>query len=127
MEKRFYFVLGDVVSNGSIGALAGALLSLIFGPDWNMFIAMITGMVLGMIISLPFAFLFGALFGAMEIMLPVMTTGMAAGMVVSMGATMKPMSLADGAYHGLASGVSVFVITYVLNAFIKPRAAKWTK
>jgi hypothetical protein len=131
METRPFFVAGDLASNVLVGALVGGVLALLFGPGWNMFIAMVVGMVLGMVVSLPFAFLLGALFGAMETMLPVMTTGMLAGMVVSMAAAMaasaEAVGFAHGAWLGCLSGFGIFVATYLANAVVKPRAARWTK
>ena len=126
METRPYFVFGDLVSNVLAGIVTALSLSLMFGPGWNMWVAMIIGMVLGMLITLPIAFLFGALFGAMEIMLPVMTTGMVAGMVVSMSGAMADVGMMAAIEYGALSGLGVMVVTYLLNAIVKPRAKKWT-
>ena len=53
METRAYFVVGDLVANVGTGALVGLAMAGIFGPDWNMFVAMLLGMALGMALSLP--------------------------------------------------------------------------
>lgn len=127
METRPYFVFGDLVMNTLAGALVGGLMALMFGPGWNMFVAMIAGMALGMIIALPPSLLGSALFGAMEVMLPVMTSGMVAGMVVSMRASMNSMSFIDGAEVGGLCGVAVMIATYTINVIVKPRAEKWTQ
>jgi hypothetical protein len=127
METRLYFVAGDLANNALVGALVGLLMSLLIGPGWPMILAMAVGMVLGMIISLPFAFGLSALFGAMETMLPVMTTGMVSGMVVSMSASTANLGIGGGAEMGALSGLGVFAVTYLFNAYVKPRAAEWTK
>jgi hypothetical protein len=127
METRPYFVIGDLIMNTLAGAVAGGLMALIFGADWNMFVAMIVGMALGMVIALPLSLLGSALFGAMEVMLPVMTSGMLAGMVVSMGATMNTLSFLDGTRLGSLCGIAVMIVTYIVNAIVKQRADKWTQ
>lgn len=127
METRPYFLFGDFVANIAVGALTGALMALIFGPGWNMILAMFVAMAIGMVLSLPLAFGFGALFGAMEVMLPVMTTGMVAGMVVSMAASMGDVGVGRAAELGVISGVGVLVATYVANVVIKRRVPEWTK
>ena len=126
METRLYFVVGDIISNLAVGALVGGLCALLLGPGWNVVAATIAGMTLGMVISLPLGFLLSGLFGAMETILPVMTTGMVAGMVVAMEAGKGTLCFADGAWLGGWSGFGVLVVTYVANALIRPRAARWT-
>ncbi|MBW2399714.1 MAG: hypothetical protein JRG80_10615 [Deltaproteobacteria bacterium] len=98
----------------------------VFGPSWNMLLAMFAGMALGMALSMPFALVAGALFGAMEVMLPVMTTGMVAGMIVSMAAAMGDIGFAWAARAGAYSGIVVVVATYFANAWIKRKASQWT-
>ena len=126
METRPYFVLGDVLANSVVGALVGVASAALFGPGWNMIIAMLVGMALGMVISLPALLGFVVLFGAMEVMVPAMTTGMVAGMVVSMSATMGPLSFASAAVLGVKSGLGVLVAIYLANIIVKRRAALWT-
>ena len=126
METRPYFVLGDVLANSVVGALVGVASAALFGPGWNMIIAMLVGMALGMVISLPALLGFVVFFGAMEVMVPAMTTGMVAGMVVSMSATMGPLSFASAAVLGVKSGLGVLVAIYLANIIVKRRAALWT-
>ena len=126
METRPYFVLGDVLANSVVGALVGVASAALFGPGWNMIIAMLVGMALGMVISLPALLGFVVFFGAMEVMVPAMTTGMVAGMVVSMSATMGPLSFASAAMLGVKSGLGVLVAIYLANIIVKRRAALWT-
>ncbi len=126
METRPYFVLGDVLANSVVGALVGLASAAVFGPGWNMIIAMLAGMALGMVISVPALLGVVVLFGAMEVMVPAMTTGMVAGMVVSMSATMGPLSFASAAVLGVKSGLGVLVAIYLANIIVKRRAALWT-
>ena len=126
METRPYFVAGALVTNAATGALAGLVMAWLFGPAWNMFVAMLIGMALGMAISLPIALVLGAFFGAMEVMVPAMTTGMFAGMVVAMAASMGEVALARGAGMGAVSGVGVLIATYLANAVIRSRGSQWT-
>jgi hypothetical protein len=126
METRPYFVLGDLLANGLAGVLVGLAMASIFGPGWNMWLAMFVGMAIGMALSLFVALPMGAFFGAMEVMLPVMTTGMVAGMVVSMAAAMQPVSHGRAAELGLYCGIGTLLTCYVANVWIRGRASKWT-
>lgn len=126
METRPYFMLGDLLANCVVGAVVGVASAALFGPGWNMIIAMLVGMALGMVISIPTLLGFVALFGAMEVMVPAMTTGMVAGMVVSMSATMDDLALGRAALLGAQSGLGVLAAIYVTNAIVKRRAWKWT-
>ncbi|MCP4904858.1 MAG: hypothetical protein GY910_07745 [bacterium] len=130
METRPYFVLGDLFANSLAGVLVGLAVAALFGPGWNMILAMFVGMALGMVVSLPVALPLGALFGAMEVMIPVMTTGMVTGMVVSMSATMatmaEPLSLGRGAALGLYCGLGTLAACYVANLWIRGRTSRWT-
>ena len=130
METRPYFIFGDVLANSLSGIVVGAARAALFGPRWNMILAMFVGMALGMVISLPIALPLGALFGAMEVMVPVMTTGMVAGMVVSMASAMaspaEPISLGRGAELGFYSGLGTLAACYAANIWIRGRASRWT-
>ncbi len=126
LETRPYFVLGDLVVNIVAGSVIAVITAALFGPSWNMVLAMIVGMALGMLISLPIAILSGALFGAMEVMIPVMTTGMVAGMLVSMAATMGEVAIGWSARVGATTGIGVVIATYVANSVIRRRAGRWT-
>ncbi len=127
METRPYFVCGDLLANCVVGAIVGAFTALIFGPGWNMIVAMIAGMAIGMALSLPPALGFGAFFGAMEVIVPVMTTGMVAGMIVSMAAARGEVTSAAGLRLGAGSGLCVLIATYAANAIIKRRTPTWTQ
>ena len=122
METRPYFVLGDIVSNVVAGALVGGACAVLLPPGWNMVVAMSAGMAT----SLPLAFLLSGLFGAMETLLPVMTTGMVAGMVIAMQSSLTPMRFENTARIGGLCGLTVVIATYLVNAFIRPRATRWT-
>ena len=126
METRPYFVLGDIASNGGVGALVGVTCAWLFPSEWHMAVTMIAGMIFGMVMSLPMAFLLSGLFGAMETLLPVMTTGMVAGMVVTMQSSLTTMRPEETARIGASCGLAVVIVTYLANAFIRRRATRWT-
>lgn len=126
METRPYFVVGDISSNLTAGACVGGVCALVLPTGWNMFVAMVAGMALGTVLSLPLGFLFSGLFGALETLLPVMTTGMVAGMVVAMQSSMVTMRFSDASRLGALCGCVVLVASYLANAWIRPRAKRWT-
>lgn len=121
MEKRLYFVLGDVACAAVIGGVAGVLGAAVVSPVWNMWLAMLVGMILGMVISTPLSFAFMPFFGAMEIMVPAMTCGMFSGMWVAMAGAMQPLSVGVGLRAGVGIGLGVLVVIYALNALLRVR------
>jgi hypothetical protein len=107
MEKRPYFVAGDILVNGFAGAAAAYVASASF-EGWHPLLAMALGMLLGGLVSSVVAVAFMPLFGALEVMLPAMLTGMLAGMAGSMGH--RP-TLTGGAI-GLGVVASVYLLTF---------------
>ena len=119
MERRLYFLIGDLLSNVGVGALVGVTAASLVGEAWPAVLAMVIGMLAGDLIALPAAFALSALFGAMELMLPVMLTGMLAGMLVGMRAAMVPLSSGSAAALGGAAGLVALAATYALNAYVR--------
>ena len=119
MQDRTYFLLGDIVSNASVGALAGLAAHWLVNPGWWMLPAMVVAMVLGMVIASVAAVPFMRWFGAMEVMLPTMLGGMLAGMVVGMAGAMHPVSTATaiktGALVGLLAWGACSYVDYLLR------------
>lgn len=125
METRPYFLFGDVLANLFAGALIGGVCALLFGPGWNMWVAMLVGMPLGMIIALPLAITLGALFGAMEVMLPTMTTAMLVSMVIPMMAAMGQITVLAASELGAVLGLCCLALCYLANARLRRRASPW--
>ena len=126
MERRPYFLLGDLVSNTGVGALVASVVAFGVGETWPVPVAMVAGMLAGDLVALPAAVGLSAVFGAMEVMLPVMLSGMLSGMVVGMRAASGPLSNGVALALGAALGVLALLATYGLNAYIqathRPRA-----
>ena len=116
MEKRLYFIVGDVLSNVVIGALAAVSIAGLIGPAWNMLLGMIVGMIVGMAESLLAPLTLCPFFGAMEVMLPTMVTGMVAGMVLGMRAVMQPVYFSQAAGLGALVGIGTLLLVLVVNA-----------
>ncbi len=125
MEKRVYFLFGDVLASSLIGVLAGLAASALIGPSWPMLIAMLIGMALGMLVSLLSPIVFTPLFGAHEVMIPSMLAGMLSGMVVGMGAAMQPLSAGTASALGALIGVGVTVLVWIGNAVLHGEQS-WT-
>lgn len=118
MEKRAYFLLGDLAGNIATGALAALASAALLG-GLPMFISMPLSMILGMFIGM--ILLYGVLlrlFGAMEPMLQTMTTGMFAGMLAVMNISSDAQLLPHAIYLGAEVGIAVFVLSWLLNAAI---------
>jgi hypothetical protein len=119
MERRLYFIAGDLLACGFVGALAATAASLLVGSGWNMLLAMLVGMAVGMALALPGALLFMPFFGAMEVMVPAMLSGMLAGMAIGMAEAMISLTLASAAWYGAQIGFGTLVVTSLLNGWLR--------
>jgi hypothetical protein len=109
MEKRPYFVIGDLLANAFIATVSVALTAWLLGGAWGM----VPGMLLGMIIALPLSLIpVAPFFGAMEILTPCMLSGMLGGM----WGGMWPLAGVTIFYWGVGTGCAVIVVIYTLNA-----------
>ena len=116
MEKRLYFLLGDVLSNSAVGILAGLATASLVGTGWPMLIGMLVGMVIGMLVSFLGPIVFSPLFGAHEIMLPTMLSSMLAGMLFGMAAAMQSLSMGTIVGIGALLGFGITVCVWISNA-----------
>ena len=68
MERRVYFILGDLLTCLVAGAAGGWLTQLAVPEGWFILIRMAIGMVLGMVAGMLAGFLFTPFFRSMELM-----------------------------------------------------------
>ena len=116
MEKRLYFVVGDVLACTSLGAAAGWLTYAVLPQNWWFGVAMVLGMFLGMVVGALGGFLFSPFFGAMEIALPTALAGMMAGMAGGMQAVMSGTGGAEALQSGAGIGILCLAFTYLLQS-----------
>ena len=121
MEKRPYFLIGDLLTNGVTGAVVALVCTSLFSDAWPHLPAMVAGMFVGSAVGMLLATLASVALGAFEVMLPVMTTGMLVGMLSATSAAALPEAAAAGALVG----VGVLVLTYLLNARIHRQGGTW--
>jgi len=117
LERRFYFLAGDALSNGITGMASAWLATVIVDPTWHMLTAMLAGMGLSLIL-MP---LLVGLFGAMEVMLPVMLTAMFAGMAFGMAGAMYVLTALEVLLGGGLIAILVLLLTYAANAGMQGR------
>jgi hypothetical protein len=112
MEKRPYFLIGDLLANALVATVAVAFTAWLIGGTWGTVPGMLAGMVLGMAIALPLILaLLLPLLGVMEVIAPCMLSGMVGGM----WGGMWPLVGAGIFRWGLGTGVAVFVIVYAIS------------
>lgn len=120
MERRLYFIFGDLAAAVVAGSLAGWLAMLVvpagFQGPLAMIAAMGIGMVVGMAVGMVVGFLFVPFFGAMEPMLPASLGGMMAGMGMAMAAVMGTPTPMNATLDGAAIGALCLLYTYVQQA-----------
>ena len=125
MERRIYFLLGDVLCNAAAGALAAGVVVLVAG-GWPQPLGMVAGMAAGGVAAMLLAPVAGLLFGVLEVMLPMMVSGMAAGMLAGMTAAAGTLPAGAAAARGAVVGIFVLAATYLMNACLQRRGSKWT-
>lgn len=115
MEKRIYFIIGDLFANAVVATAAVALTAWLIGGAWGMIPGMIAGMVIGMVIALPLSLaLLAPFLGAMEVLSPCMVSGMLGGM----WGGMWPLT-GDAIFRwGIGTSIAVVVVVYALNAVV---------
>jgi len=123
MERRFYFLAGDALSNSTMGMVSALLATSIVDPTWHMLPAMFAGMAAGMGLSLILTPFFVSLFGAMEVMLPVMLTAMLAGMVFGMLNMMHEQTFLEVLFGGGLIGILVLIFTCAADARIHGKSS----
>ena len=112
MEKRLYFIIGDLLANMFVANAVVALTAWLIGGSWGMGAGMLAGMLIGMALSLVLSVvLLVPVLGAMEIIVPCMLSGMLAGM----WGGMWPLDRAGVLQWGVGTGIAVFVLIYALN------------
>ena len=113
MEKRLYFIVGDLLANAFVATAAAAFTAWLIGGAWGMLPGMLAGMLLGMAVALPLtlALLFPVL-GVMEVMAPCMLSGMLGGM----WGGMWPLAGAELLRWGIGTGALVVIVVYGINA-----------
>lgn len=116
MERRIYFIAGDVLTNLAAGIFGAWLAWLAVSGDWSMLMAMVVGMIIGMAAGSFCGIFFTPLFGSMELMLPASLSGMLGGMTVAMLHIMIGISAAYAAWCGGAAGLLSLAFTYILQA-----------
>jgi hypothetical protein len=122
LERRYFFVAGDILSNGVMGIVAALLAMSIVDTSWHMLVAMLAGMAAGMGISIILMPIFVGFFGAMEVMLPAMLTAMLAGMVFGMVGSMQVLTTLEVVTGGGLTGILTLLLTYAADARIRGRS-----
>ena len=116
MERRPYFIFGDLLACIVTGAAAGWVTYAVIPGDWHPLIGMALGMVLGMLVGMVGGLLFAPLFGDMEVSLPASLGGMVAGSANSMLRGMMEFGPGGALWIGALAGLACLAFTYVLQA-----------
>ena len=113
MEKRLYFVIGDLFANAFVATVAVGLTAWLIGGSWGMIPGMLVGMVLGTLIAgLLSLGPLSLMFGVLEVIAPCMLSGMLGGM----WGGMWPLAGTAMLRWGVGTGVVVIATVYALNA-----------
>lgn len=117
METRPVYVVGDLLGNILVGAVAGIATAYVCSPEWAMWSAMLMGMLVGMLAGSALAFVaLVPLLGAIEVLVPTMFSGMMAGMLVAMADSAGNLTVSAAAGWGALVGLAVIAVIMRLNA-----------
>ena len=126
MERRLYFIVGDLAANGLVGAATGLAVVGLIGEGHFMPAAMVVGMLLGMGIATLVIPVFGPLFGLMEVQLPAMLTGMLVGMSIGMTASARAVDATAAGMTGALIGVGTWVAVSLFDTRLRAKGGAWT-
>lgn len=126
MEKRPYFIFGDLLAclaSGVMGAwLAQLAMPAGISPAIGMVAGMAVGMLLGMLAGVVIGMLFSPLFGALEVSLPAGLAGILGGTAAGMLEGMIGIGGGTALLAGAGAGVLSLVYCYALQARLKGEA-----
>ena len=113
MDRRLYFVLGDLFANVLVATAAAGFCAWLIGGSWGMLPGMLAGMLIGMVVALLISLpLLAPLLGVMEVLTPCMLSGMFGGM----WGGMWPLRGTGILSWGIGTGLVVIIAMYALNA-----------
>ena len=116
MERRLYFIFGDLLACAVTGAAAGWIAHAFIPGDWHPLIGMALGMLLGLPVGVVGGILFAPLFGDFEVSLPANMAAMVAGSVVGMLQGMAEIDAGTALWAGALAGLACLAYSYVLQA-----------
>ncbi len=116
MERRVYFIFGDLLACGVTGAAAAWLVWFAVPAGWIFPAGMALGMAIGMFVGLVVGILFTPLFGDFEVSLPASLSGMVAGMAGGMLPGLTTAGAGTALWVGAAVGVVCLAYSYALQA-----------
>lgn len=116
MERRAYFIFGDMLACAASGAAAGWITFAFIPGGWFAIVGMTLGMVLGMLVGMAAGVVFAPFFGDFEIALPSALSGMIAGAAVGMLREVAEIDAAAALLGGAVTGLASLAYTYFLQA-----------
>jgi len=122
MERRLYFILGDLVAATACGAAGGWLAGLAVAGDWFVLFGVGVGMALGMLAGMIGGVLFAPFFGALEVMLPASLAGMMGGMAAGMLKAIAGIGVDQTLVVGAVAGLLAFAFTYLMQSRLRGAA-----
>ncbi len=115
MEKRLFFIVGDLLSNILVATVATGITTLLIGGALGMLPGMIIGMVVGMVIATGLGMgLLARRLGIMEVVMPCCMSGMLGGMWGGMWS----LGIVETLQWGITTGTGVIAAVYLLNLLL---------
>lgn len=122
MERRLYFIIGDLLNCTLAGAAGGGLTWLVVTDGWSILAAIAVGMVVGMMAGMLVGFFCSPFFGIMEVILPAALAGQMGGMAGGLMVAGYGAGLEGAFLSGVPAGLLVLIFVYLLQARFRGEA-----
>ncbi len=122
MERRLYFIIGDILNCALAGGAGGWLTWLVVTDGWPMLPAIAAGMVIGMMAGMLVGLFCSPFFGIMEVILPAALAGQMGGMVGGLMVAGGRAGFELAFLSGVPAGLIVLVFVYLLQSRFRGEA-----
>ncbi len=116
MERRLYFIIGDILNCALAAAGGGWLTWLVVTDGWPILPAIAAGMVVGMMAGMLVGLFCSPFFGIMEVILPAALAGQMGGMAAGLMVAGYGAGLERAFLIGVTAGLLTLIFVYLLQA-----------
>ena len=122
MERRPYFIIGDIINCALAGAAGGWLTWLVVTDGWSALAAIAAGMVIGMMAGMLVGLFCSPFFGIMEVILPAALAGQMGGMAGGLMVAGYGAGLEGAFLSAVPAGLLALIFVYLLQARFQGKA-----
>ena len=122
MERRLYFIIGDILNCALAAGAGGWLTWLVVTDGWPILPAIAAGMVVGMMAGMLVGLFCSPFFGIMEVILPAALAGQMGGIVGGLIVAGYGGGLNEVFLSAIPAGLLTLIFVYLLQARFRGEA-----